>query len=132
MLKSTSKPVKDAVRRYILDRINPVDYGIEGFSSPEEAVLWCYEIFKREKPDEIFHFGEREAFKSWIYGLAGALYLPFVYATSAHDLVQEWLQQTDDEATLYGEHESEIYAMDLVVREFFAMVKTVRNGKKVI
>ena len=132
MLKSTSLPVKTAIRRYILDHINPDGYGIESFSTPEEAVLWCHETFRREKAYEIRHFGERKAFRSWLFGLAGALSLPFLYAESAHDLVQAWLQQTDDEADLYDEGESELRAVGLVVREFFAMVRAAQDGRKVI
>lgn len=132
MLKTTSKPVKDAIRRYILDHINPDGYGIKSFATPEEAVLWCYEIFKREKSDEIHRYGERNAFRSWVRGLASALDLPFLYAVLAHDLVQAWFQQTDAEAEDYDEEDSEFYAVELVVREFSAMVRAAQSGKKVI
>jgi len=132
MLKSTSKPVKDVVRRYILDHINPDGYGIESFATPEEAVLWCYEIFKCEKSDEIRLDGERKAFKSWLRGLASALNLPFLYKVLAHDLVQAWLQQTEEEAQGYDEEESEWYAIELITHQFFLMVKLAQDGKKVI
>lgn len=85
--------------------------------------LWCYEIFKREKPYEIRQYGERRAFGSWLSGVASALDLTFLYRVSARDVVQAWLQQTDDEAESYDEWQSEERALGIVVREFFAMVK---------
>lgn len=132
MLKTTSTPVKTAIRRYILDHIDGENYKIANFPNSESAILWCRDIFRNEKSYEISRYGERAAFESWIRGLASALSLPFLYAESAHDLLVGWLGQTESEADRFDEYDATERLIKLVVREFFAMVNDINKGKKVL
>jgi len=101
MKRTTSKEVKTAIRKYILDRIDLSGYDLDQNSmSANEQIKTVHDIFCSEMKWAITRYGEENAFVDWLRGLPSAIAIHFYYCDE-RALLKEWMQQTDYESEQY-------------------------------
>lgn len=139
MLRSTKKEVKEKIRAYILDCMDFSNYiGYDGYPDKEpetwqSKVFLCRSIFRWEyvNPQNLLRYGgERGRFREWLCGLPSALSIDYNYY-DVRQIVQEWLEQTEEESEKYNDGQVWDEYLHLITREFFAMVdKAERSEEK--
>lgn len=122
MRKTNSKEVKAAIRKYLLENVmlEIEEREIE----TEKPFTWYFENIKEEKR----HINYRcnfEMFEDWLQGLGGFGDDIYYHASKrgfqggkCQDILQDWLQQTDEEVKKYESQESEKLMVRLCWREF--------------
>ena len=127
MLKSNSKEVKKAVRKYIMDAFNPCDYaelsGVdrENFSEVSTAILATF--YEEKKHDYSFKSGRCslfDLFRDWCSGLAQIIGGCWYYNENPVDLVGDWMQETEEEKNRFSVSDAERMIDYLIFRELTA------------
>ena len=129
--KTNSKEVKQAVREYLKENVNAL---LEEREIETEKPFTAYfSIINNEKQYQKYN-NDFEMFKDWLQGLGG--FGDDIYYFSSkkgfeggkcQDILQDWLQQTDEEAKKYTQSQSEELMLYLCWREFQYMIK--KEGK---
>lgn len=124
-LKTNCKAVKEAIRGYLLDQVSEM---MEERNIVSEHPLREYwNIINEEKFYQKYRCNF-DMFKDWLQGLGG--FGADIYYTGSsrgfegkvQDLLQDWLQQSDDEVKKYKYYQSEELAVRLCWREFNYML----------
>lgn len=114
------KEVKEKIQQYL---INACEIFAENYDSnetdPAKLIKLVYGEFKNQFDHEIQRKGEQNAFKEWLRGLA--LPVEFSY-NNIKQLVTEWFGQTEEEANVYSDSDTDKLYWQLLTREFFALV----------
>lgn len=128
MRRTNSKEVKQAIRKYLQE--NVVALLEEREIETEKPFTAYFGIIKEEKK-YIKYRTQFEMFKDWLQGLGG--FGDDIYYHSSkrgfvggkcQDILQDWLEQTDEEVKRFSCEESENLMCSLCWREFqFLMEK---------
>ncbi len=126
MRKTNSKEVKAAIRAYLLENVmlEIEEREIE----TDKPFTWYFENIKEEKK-YIKYRCNFEMFEDWLQGLGGFGDDIYYHASKrgfqggkCQDILQDWLQQTDEEVKKYESQESENLMVRLCWREFEYMM----------
>lgn len=126
MRKTNSKEVKAAVRKYLLENVMlEIE---EREVETNKPFTWYFENIKEEKR-HIKYRCDFEMFEDWLQGLGGFGDDIYYHASKrgfqggkCQDILQDWLQQTDEEVKKYESQESENLMVRLCWREFEYMM----------
>jgi hypothetical protein len=116
MLRTTSKPVIQKIRAYIVDGVDLDYFDLDekpDFQTACKLVLSACENEKRY----INYRSDFERFKDWAQGLPTAFDTMYFYNVSAVGLLAEWLEETDSEKARFDESEAEEKITWLLFRE---------------
>lgn len=120
MLKTNSKVVADRIRNLIMQ-----EEGLENFDIDTRGMKWdqvAYEIYQicmREKGGDWYcrNMTPEQRFEDWVKGLPSALDLPFIYKTSAVDVLGDILEETQEERSKFDERLAEAMLIKLIWRQ---------------
>ena len=120
MRKTNSKAVKEAVRNYLRECVadTMVEYGIE----PENPYIEYLRIMREEMQSSKYRT-EFEMFEDWLQGLGGFGADVFYFNSKrghdgkVQDILQDWLDQTDEEISKYDYWDSTKLMVKLCWRE---------------
>lgn len=124
--KTNSKEVKHAVREYLKENVNVL---LEEREIETEKPFTAYfNIINNEKQYQKYN-NDFEMFKDWLQGLGGfgddIYYFPSkkgFEGGKCQDILQDWLQQTNEEVKKYTQSQSEELMLYLCWREFQYMM----------
>ena len=128
-IRSTTKAAKEHIRAYIIYRAaDPDALGYDdSITRPtdpndvKQLSRMILDVFRLEYSWAIRRMGEYNALKEWMQGLPSILStLPLCCYHDARKLVQNWLEQTDEEAARYADEQCTETALHLVARELLA------------
>lgn len=126
MRKTNSKEVKAAIRAYLLENVTAEIEERE--IETDKPFTWYFENIKEEKR-YIKYRCNFEMFEDWLQGLGGFGDDIYYHASKrgfqggkCQDILQDWLQQTDEEVKKYESQESENLMVRLCWREFEYMM----------
>lgn len=129
MLRTKSKTVKEAIRKYLQNGFNNSCYNLDeniydGMTLPEMAKKFI-EIMQDEwyrgyevKRNPCLHNAVIEYLKC----LPSSINIAFYYSDE-RNLLKEWLQETEEEAQKYDDYEVDQLYWHLLSREILALAK---------
>lgn len=113
MLKMNSKKAKENLKKYLVDiyeEENPISEKIRGNYSEiikREVDLWFSEQYCDFEKRMANRVGYQERFFYWVRGFGGCLQFDYFNFGIAHDLLQEMLEETNEEANKWNNEQAE-------------------------
>lgn len=145
MIKSNSKEVKEAVKKYIMDNFKDIlsdylDKNGKAYNNElsiletvntnnyKEVCTAIYHIFKAEKlnNDCMYKAGKatkQDMFIEWCSGLCSAINTNYYYNVCAVDLLGEWLHETEQEKSKFSEDAAAKMITLIIYRELTQQTK---------
>lgn len=119
MKKTNSKEVKEAVRKYIIECIEPE------LSAKQVYSIFLEAYYKTDNQKRYFNYNERKAFKNWLSTIPYGLNIEFA-TWEICKIVGDWLGQSEKEIENYFDNnsmKSEELFKNLITREFYEIIK---------
>ena len=124
MLKSNSSKVREKIRNYIMDHFDPDGYD-EWKDAQKETFEQIAAIIVETCRQEKFYSHEQNDFLmlyDWFRGLPSIIDTTgYLYNGSAKALLQDWLEETEEEASRYEETVSEDAVNYLIAKELLSV-----------
>lgn len=124
MLKSNSSKVREKIRNYIMDHFDPDGYD-EWKDAPKETFEQIAAIIVETCRQEKFYSHEQNDYVmlcDWFRGLPSIIdTADYLYHGSAKALLQDWLEETEEEASRYEETVSEDAVNYLIAKELLSV-----------
>lgn len=116
MLRSTSKPVLEKIRAYIVENVDLEYFSLQEAPDFKTACKLILEACESEKR-YIKYNSRLDMFRDWAQGLPPAFNTLYYYNVSALDLLADWLQESDSEKAKFTEEQAEERITWLLFRE---------------
>lgn len=119
MLRTNSKKAKENIERYIIEHFDYTGHEKENEPTPETYKDICKCIYNTMISEKLYakETNNYATFKSWCQGLPSILDTCYYYNRSAINDLKEILEESDEEASKFGESEAEERLTYLLYRE---------------
>lgn len=124
MLRTNSKKVREAIKRYVMDNYDASNYDenepeakAETFEEKARAILADVKRVNGYAVKRYTSYTWQDAFREWAGGLPSLLDTCYHYNVSAVDLLGDMLEETEEERNRYTEDEAEKMLDYLIYRE---------------